>query len=307
MEVVGKTVSADMLVEQFNKFADEYDSDYPEVNNPSALIEGTNAVLRVIGNGQIYDNTLIYIIENEYDLANPNSCRYIIMVTKGHETIGETDRFAIKLFYNETGELESISTFEDNKVVWSPDKLSNSLHPLRTKYYMGFTYMLCEKSPGFQDEITPEKEMSVQELIAIGVEGELPADLITIDVEETETKTESEQKEVTATITTSETFEETVEPTIEEEETEEDYATILENEIANLFDESVFEDTQEQAEEDVQDDFIEEESESEDSYEDQVTEDIQDEEDDTEVVIVSPEDYEDEYDDLETDYEELFE
>lgn len=256
-KVVNKTISATILVYYYDKYAEEYGNTYPEVKNPNALVQGIEEVTRAIGDGIIPDNTLLYVIEDEEDKNNPMGAQYVIMITKGNKIPSENENkgFAIRLFYTKTREIESVSTFESDKIIWSPDDMSNTRHPNRTKYYLGFAYMLCEKSPGFDREPMPEVELTGAELIALGVEGELPPEIIEISLPE---QSETEQKEAIE--------EETMRDIWEDEEDEFDFFTEDSNANAEVPDE-----------------------------------------DDTEIIIESPYDMEDEYDDLEIDYEELFE
>ena len=163
---------------------------------------------------------------------------------------------------------------------------------------MGFTYMLCDKSPGFDEELVPEEEMTLEEFLKYGIEGEIPAELIDISIEtETEENGQIDTQhiiEAESQINANESLQE--EQTIVENATEfieldENDVPELEDEIASLFD----------------DNFMHEAAAEQTNGEEETTNEFIPEEDDTEVIIISPEQYEEEYDDLETDYEELFE
>lgn len=259
---IEKTISANLLLHNFNKFASNYDSDYPQVKNPSAIIEGIRSVMKAIGDGAVPDNTLLYIIEDPQDEENPRGARYVLIVTQGRFPDHCND-FAVKLVYTGTNEMESISTFEDNQVIWSPDTLENSHHKTRTKYYLGFIYMLCDKSPGFEEEPQAELELTLEDLIALGIEGELPAELIeiTLDEQEGEMVVEGDY--------------EPGQSIVEDASAAEVVSASFDAMAEELFGGGIEEEVPEQ--------------------------------DDTEVLIMSPEAYEEEYDDLQTDYEELFE
>lgn len=259
---VEKTISANILMFYYDKFAGIYSSEYPEVKNPAALLEGITSVTQAIGDGVLSNHTLLYIIEDEQDKIDPLSARYIMTITKDISKTAMSDNFAIRLFYTGTGEMESISTIEEEQVVWSPDTLENSCHKTRTKYYLGFVYMLCDKSPGFDEEVVAETELTLEDLIALGIEGELPSELIEIALPE-----EQEAEEVPW-------------------ETEEPVQAIITDDASNVV-VSEFDDLEH---------LFDEESEEIDVPE----------QDDTEVVLFTPEEYEDEFDDLATDYEELF-
>lgn len=259
---VEKTISANILTFYYDKFAGTYSSGYPEVKNPSALLDGIASVTRAIGDGELPGHTLLYIIEDEQDLIDPLSARYIMTITKDISKSSLSDNFAIRLFYTGTGEVESISTIEEDRVVWSPDTLENSHHKTRTKYYLGFVYMLCDKSPGFDEEVMAESELTLEDLIALGIEGELPNELIEISLPE---EGEEEQLPWEA--------EEPVQAVITDASK---HVVVSEfDDLEHLFD-------AESGQLDVP------------------------EQDDTEVVLFTPEEYEEEFDDLATDYEELF-
>lgn len=240
---IERTVSASILSHYYDKFADKYAGRYPDVLNPPALINGITELLKKIGDGRIYDHTILYIVENDEDLLDPRHVRYVITVSNSGD---DKTSYSVKLFYTQTGEMESISTFQDKKITWSPDTIDNTSHHTRTRYYLGFSYMLCDHSPGFDSMPKPEKELTGEELLALGVEGDLPPETISVGIGDNESnKSEAESE----------------------------------------YDDLPW---------DVEDDTADEQQHEDDKIPD---------EDDTEVVI----NHEDEYDDdLETDFEELF-
>ena len=123
---------------------------------------------------------------------DPRNARYVLSVVKG-ESNGST-AFAVKLFYNRTGELENLSTFENNKVVWATDTMSNSLHQSRTKHYLGFVYLLCDKSEGFDSVPAPEKELSIADLIGMGAFGNVPVELVEVETASAQNEPETKQQ-----------------------------------------------------------------------------------------------------------------
>lgn len=284
---IQKTISANILSFYYNKFADGYDSDYPEVKNPNALLDGIRSIARAIGDGEIATNTLLYIIEDEDDLINPQNARYVMTLMTGKkEHVGEN--FAIRLFYTGTNELESVSTIEENRVVWSADTMENTMHRTRTQYYLGFIYMLCDKSPGFDQEPVPENMLTIEDLIALGIEGELPAELIEVtldtNAEEATVTAGMEQRSEDKVDTDAYEFESTREQDIVSPKFDEMVEALFGEEPVTEIDVSEETGTSEKA---------------------SLIADVP-ENDDTEVVLYTPEEYEDEYDDLATDYEELF-
>ena len=194
IDAVEKTISSTILVYYYDKYSAEHAQDYPEVKNPSALLDGITGVVKAIGEGRVPDNTILYVLEDEDDARDPRRAQYVITITKGNGP-KTPEGYAIRLFYSKTQEGESISTFEENQVVWSPDNMKNTKHPNRTKYYLGFAYMLCDKSPGFDTEPMPEREITGAELLNIIKEGEIPPELIEISVPDQFETTETEQQE----------------------------------------------------------------------------------------------------------------
>lgn len=294
-----KNISASLLLENFEKFSSTYGSDYPIVRNPEALVKGIDSVVQAMNAGQAPKNILLYILEDEQDRKNPYGARYILAISRSEEGLTSLPSFAIRLFYNNTQEMESISTVQPNEVVWSPDTLHSTQHKTRTKYYLGFTYMLCEKSPGFDEEMLPEEEMTLEEFLKYGIEGEIPSELIDISLETSE-QTDQEAVGETVTAQLAEEGESAQQENFDDVQAE---FVELDDSQGNAFNEDEFE--QEIAslfDDNFQDD---KETEGDDAASEEVAEIP--EEDDTEVIIISPKEYEDEYDDLETDYEELFE
>ena len=192
IDAIEKTITSTILVYYYDKYSGENGDDYPEVKNPAALLDGISGVVRAIGDGRIPDNTILYILEDEEDAKDPRRSQYVITITHGNSP-KSPEGYAIRLFYSKTQEVESISTFEERQVVWSPDNMRNTRHPNRTKYYLGFAYMLCDKSPGYDREPMPEKELTGAEFLEYITEGELPPELIEISLPE-EKEPEQEQE-----------------------------------------------------------------------------------------------------------------
>lgn len=269
-QAVKKTISASVLMIHYNRFADNYGSGYPEVLNPPALLDGISSAVKAIGDGEIPQTTMLYILEDEHDVKNPLSARYLLMINHHPGDAASSENYAIRLFYTGTNELESVSTVDESEVVWSPDTLENSQHKNRTKYYLGFVYLLCDKSPGFDEIPVAENELTVEDLIALGVEGELPAELIEISIDEDGEANIESVEQVQAVI----------------KDTQDNIVSAEFDEMAeDLFGEGIQEPTQ--------------------SAQPAEPEPVP-EQDDTEVIIYTPEEYEESYDDLAMDYEELF-
>jgi hypothetical protein len=165
--------------------------------------------------------------------------------------------FALRLFYSKTQEMESQLIIDESCVYWSLDDMTNTKHPQRTKYYLGFTYLLCSNSPGFDIIPVPEKVLTGMQLIEADVEGEIPPEIIEVPAMDELLSPE----------------EETVGETFEQPAATEDYTP---------------------------------RAPARQRPRKSVEEQPRMVEDDTEVKFEEEDLFEDEYDDLETDYEELF-
>lgn len=345
-----KNISASLLLDSFERFSDRYGSEYPVVRNPQALIQGIDSVVHAMNEGHAPKNILLYILEDETDRENPYGARYILAITRVMDEEAGMPSFAIRLFYNDTQEMESISTVEPTEVIWSPDDLTTTHHETRTKYYLGFTYMLCDKSPGFDEEPMPDEALTLEEFLRYGMEGEIPTELMQISIDDVDVAEEAEKElsedgfeaDAEAATEVLDMFSgadgaSAMQPTqaqAKAAEQAQEYAAQFEEELPDIFDngagfaEFVEDDSASKRTRD--DGFDEEEFEKEistlfdsdimgdgqtdliDVDADEVDMDMDEEsqvpeEDDTEIVIISPEEYEEEYDDLEADYEELFE
>lgn len=188
-----RTIQASTLRKFYEVGNRKYEGDYPEVLNPSVLL-GTvaNMVRKLSENNHPINNIILYIIDEETNpRADPSLAEYVITITANVDPQDQMygsylpRGYAIRLFYAATSELESVSTIEESSVIWSPDNMKNSRHPRRTKCYMGFVYMLCEQSPGFDKKPLPDTELTFENLLDLGLsEGEIPANMIEISIGE---------------------------------------------------------------------------------------------------------------------------
>ena len=140
IDVIERSLSAEVLAGYYDKYATRFHGDYPHPRDGGEkFIDGLYEVLKTIGDGRIHDETVIYVPTSKAAQKDPLKARYVITVSK------KKNRriFAIRLFYAKTQELESISTIEKGNIVWSPDNMHNTRHPDRTKYYLGFIYMIA--------------------------------------------------------------------------------------------------------------------------------------------------------------------
>ena len=142
IDLIERSISASVLMGYYEKYAPRYSGDYPRIRNREKLLDRLYDLLRKIGDGEIHDETIIYIAETKTALKDPRKARYAISISK------KKNRriFAIRMFYTKTGEMESLSTIEKNQIIWSPDNMRNTKHPSRTQYYLGFIYMFAPSS-----------------------------------------------------------------------------------------------------------------------------------------------------------------
>ena len=177
------TVSDRKLLHEFKKGAEKYDRDYPVVRNNEALVDGITKICRKITRRHIIPQYIvIYIMEKGNVSQDPNDAQHMFIIYNNLDSGDDNRTFAISLVYRPTSEIESESVISERDVRWSRDNLSNSMHPKRTEYYIGFVYMICESSPGFDEEPLPEYELTGEQLLALGVDGELPPELIDISL-----------------------------------------------------------------------------------------------------------------------------
>ena len=178
IDIVKTKTSGNLLLKFYNKHVAEWQGKYPEVKNPQALIKGIESLCMKLCYGKLPDAVAIYVIDKDMNPEEDFSKAEYVILVKSAKVLGSTKTgYSISLVYRPTGETESISSFEENNVVWSADRPANSMHKTRTKYYMGFTYMVCDNSPGYELDPIPEKMLTGIELMDI-VEGEIPVELI---------------------------------------------------------------------------------------------------------------------------------
>ena len=199
-----RTIQASTLRRFYELGNSKYDGEYPEALNPPVLLDTVaNMVRKLSENHHSINNIILYVIDDETNPhGDPSKAEYVITVTANVDPQdqmygGDLPRgYAIRLFYTATNEMESVSTIEETSVTWSPDNMGNSRHPRRTKCYMGFIYMLCEQSPGFDKKPLPDTELTFENLLDLGLsEGEIPAEMVEISIGE-QTTVEQPQSEI---------------------------------------------------------------------------------------------------------------
>ena len=198
-----KTINASTLAKFYRLGHKKYGDGYPEVLNPSALFDGVASMVeKLSGTGHPISNVMLYVIDADVNpTLDPNNAEYIITITPdttGATSLDDMPRgYAIRLFYARTSEMESVSTVEEDRVVWSPDDMSNTQHPRRTRYYMGFMYLVCEGAHGFDREPEPEVELTYEDLIELGLsDGDVPAEMIEIAIPDEAEQLEPTQEEL---------------------------------------------------------------------------------------------------------------
>lgn len=144
-KVVERTVHASKLLKYFEKYQQKYGGDYPMDLSAKSLMNGIDYVLvKMIGEQEGGENLALYILEEGDETEDAKYVITVASISSGRS--GTSQGYAIQMFYLVTQELESLSTIEPGKVVWSPDNMSNTAHPLRTKYYFGLIYLIAEKT-----------------------------------------------------------------------------------------------------------------------------------------------------------------
>ena len=178
-------VSARKLLSEFNSHADEYGSDYPVVLNNKALLDGiTKVCKRITKSNVVPKNVIIYVTETSKPMRSVRDAEYVIVISDCSYYEGDgSPSYSIVMLYQPTKEIEGRSDIDMREVSWSSDNMMNTEHPKRTQYYIGFIYMLCDASPGFDEEPMPEYELTGRELLELGIDGELPPEMIDINLE----------------------------------------------------------------------------------------------------------------------------
>lgn len=176
-DIVKRTISRNTLIKWYEKKKEEYGEGFPTVKNPQALIDGIIALSKKMsGRSEPPETIYVYILDDEH--PDKSTAEYMIRLSKVSDEYGDYG-YALCMFYQPTQEMESVSVFEPDKVTWSPETMRSSpKHQGRTKCYLGFSYMVCDNSKGFDEEPEEEYEITGEDLIELGVEGDLPKDMM---------------------------------------------------------------------------------------------------------------------------------
>ena len=176
-DIVKRTISRSTLIKWYEKKKEQYGNGFPEVKNPQAVIDGIIALSKKIsGRAEPPETIYVYILDEEH--PDKSTAEYMIRLSKVSDEYGDYG-YALCMFYQPTKEMESVSVFEPDKVTWSPETMRTSpKHEGRTKCYLGFSYMVCDNSKGFDEEPEEEYELTGEDLIELGIEADLPKDMM---------------------------------------------------------------------------------------------------------------------------------
>ena len=141
VKVAYRIVHSASLMKSYMAGKRDYHRGYPVGIKPACLYDGVECLFRKFtGDEPDARQCVLYIVENERDEEHPDDAMYAITLTR-HEKA-----YALGLVYSGTQEMESLSTFEPNRTVWSADTMANTRHVLRTKYYLGMIYLIARES-----------------------------------------------------------------------------------------------------------------------------------------------------------------
>lgn len=198
-DIVKRTISRSTLIRWYEKKKEQYGDGFPAVKNPQALIDGIIALSKKMsGRTEPPETIYVYILDDEH--PDKSTAEYMIRLSRVSDEYGDYG-YALCMFYQPTQEMESVSVFEPDRVTWSPETMRTSpKHTGRTKCYLGFSYMVCDNSKGFDEEPEEEYEITGEDLIELGIEADLPKDMMSAAddlkemIEENVTPDESNQE-----------------------------------------------------------------------------------------------------------------
>lgn len=182
--------TARQLLKSFEQHEDKFSGQYPAVKNPGAIMTGIKSMLTLIKDsfGTDIDHVAIGIIERK-----GISPRYVISVDETSEEYGERG-YLVQQENTQTNLIESLSLVTPDDVKWSPDTLQNTNDENRTKYYIGFIYMICDRSEGYDQDIAPEIEITPEELMRL-ISGDVPEAIQQAARQQREAELEQQQQQ----------------------------------------------------------------------------------------------------------------
>lgn len=189
------SISGNMLVDAHAWLVQDGHSDasgYPNVMNRQAFVDAFTAFCDKIAKRKGLktppDQVWLNIVEAPD--VHDSAPRYAIVVENEERLQNLPRTYSIIMVYKPTNEAEAVSLVSDDEIVWSADNQANTSHSNRTLYYLGFVSLVARKTPDFDKEPIPERELNVTDFLA-EVSGLPPQELIKIPT------TPSEQVEPT--------------------------------------------------------------------------------------------------------------
>ena len=83
IDVIERSLSAEVLAGYYDKYATRFHGDYPHPRDGGEkFIDGLYEVLKTIGDGRIHDETVIYVPTSKAAQKDPLKSRYVITVSK---------------------------------------------------------------------------------------------------------------------------------------------------------------------------------------------------------------------------------
>lgn len=180
---------AGQLLRSFERNQHRFGGRYPEVRNPGAVMNGVRFVLDAVAKHYQVDRDHIKfgIIEDPQ-----NRPQYIIAVDETSTQYGAPG-YMIQEIHVPTQKAESLSLICPEEVQWLGATADDGEGPDKTKYYLGFIYMVCEKSQGFDQELLAVNEISPTVLVS-KLRGAIPQELQSAANLEQEEKAKAEVK-----------------------------------------------------------------------------------------------------------------
>lgn len=163
---------ARQLIRSFERNEQKFGGRYPEVRNPGAVMNGVRSVLDAVAKRYDVDRNHIKFGIIEAPQSKP---QYVISVDETTAQYGQPG-YLIQEIHVPTQQAESMSFVSPGEVQWLGATADDGKSLDRTKYYLGFIYMVCEKSQGFDQELIAAVEISPTELIS-RLNGAIPQEL----------------------------------------------------------------------------------------------------------------------------------
>lgn len=143
------------------------DNGYPVVLNRQGLVDTIRKFCHIVAkrNGMDEDPSQVWVTVKETKEEHDGPSRYVIVIENEERLMQMPRTMAVIVVYKPTREMESLSVISDESIEWSADSPLTTDHTDRTVYYLGFISLMAEKTPGYDQEPEPQKEISVEELM----------------------------------------------------------------------------------------------------------------------------------------------